>query len=172
MSTWIRIAELVKAKHLKGGLVAHSVAGLPFLLDEGLSVAFVPPQIDAPRQGIVTDVHEEAKGFVVCFDSVTDAAAAEALAGCYCLARREDLPEDVVELTEGGIEGFSVIDSVAGAIGTAASINEMPGQNLLEVSRPDGRDPVLIPLVDEFIDGIDEDSRTIFVTVPAGLLDL
>ena len=172
MSAWVRIAEFTKAKHLKGGLVAHSVAGLPFLLEEGLFVAFVPPQIDAPRQGTVVDVHEEAKGFVVCFDSVTDAGAAEALAGCYCLVRREDLPDDVVELAEGGIEGFSVVDSSAGVIGTASSINEMPGQNLLEVSRPDGRDPVLIPLVDEFIDGIDEAERTIFVTIPAGLLDL
>lgn len=172
MSTWIRIAELVKAKHLKGGLVARSVAGLPFLLEEGLRVSFVPPQIDAPRAGTVVDVREEAKGFVVTFDSVSTPDAAEALAGCFCLARREDLPEDILELTSGGIEGFSVVDRTFGPVGVAVAINEMPGQNLLEVARPDGQDAALIPVVDEFIDDIDEVERIIFVTVPAGLLDL
>ena len=172
MSAWIRVAEFTKAKHLKGGLVARSVAGLPFLLEEGLHVAFVPPQLDVAREGTVVEVREEPKGFVVFFDSVSNGDDAEALVGCYALALRDDLPEDMLELAEGGIEGYSVVDSSTGVIGSAVSINEMPGQNLLEVSRADGGDNVLIPIVDEFVEGIDEDERAIYVSVPAGLLDL
>ena len=83
MGAWVRVAEFTKAKHLKGGLVARSVAGLPFLLEEGLFCAFVPPVIDVPRQGTV-----------------------------------------------------------------------------------------LIPVVDEFLEGVDEQTRCIYVNVPQGLLDL
>ena len=103
MGAWVRVAEFTKAKHLKGGLVARSVAGLPFLLEEGLFCAFVPPVIDVPRQGTVVEVRPEARGgATVFFDTVVDANQADALVGCYVLARREDLPDDVLELQEGG----------------------------------------------------------------------
>ena len=171
MSAWIRVAELTKAKHLKGGLVARSVAGLPFLLEEGMHVFFVPPQIDVAREGTVVEIREEAKGNVVFFDTVTCGDDSEALVGCYCMVLRDDLPDDVLELADGGIEGYSVVDGELGFIGTAVSINEMPGQNLLEVSR-EGSSNVLIPVVEEFIAGIDEDDRTVYVAVPSGLLDL
>ena len=173
MSAWVRVAEFTKAKHLKGGLVARSVAGLPFLLEEGLFCAFVPPVIDVPRQGTVVEVRPEARGgATVFFDTVVDANQADALVGCYVLARREDLPDDVLELQEGGIEGFTVVDAEAGAIGTAVAINEMPGQHLLEVAREGQEGTVLIPVVDEFLEGVDEQTRCIYVNVPQGLLDL
>ena len=122
MGAWVRVAEFTKAKHLKGGLVARSVAGLPFLLEEGLFCAFVPPVIDVPRQGTAVEVRPEARGgATVFFDTVVDANQADALVGCYVLARREDLPDDVLELQEGGIEGFTVVDAEAGAIGTAVA---------------------------------------------------
>ena len=172
MGAWVRVAEFTKAKHVKGGLVARSVAGLPFLLEEGISAAFVPPVIDVPRNGTVTEVHPDPKGgCVVFFDTVTDANTADALVGCYALVRREDLPDDVLELQEGGIEGFTVVDAEAGAIGTAVSIHEMPGQHLLEVERENGK-TVLIPVVDEFLEGLDEEERCIYVNLPEGLLDL
>lgn len=172
MGAWVRVAEFTKAKHVKGGLVARSVAGLPFLLEEGISAAFVPPVIDVPRNGTVTEVHPDPKGgCVVFFDTVTDSNTAEALVGCYALVRREDLPDDVLELQEGGIEGFTVVDDESGVIGTAVSINEMPGQHLLEVERENGK-TVLIPVVDEFLEGLDEEERCIYVNLPEGLLDL
>lgn len=173
MGAWVRVAEFTKAKHLKGGLVARSVAGLPFLLEEGLFCAFVPPVIDVPRQGTVVEVRPEARGgATVFFDTVVDANQADALVGCYVLARREDLPDDVLELQEGGIEGFTVVDAEAGIIGTAVAINEMPGQHLLEVARAGHEGTVLIPVVDEFLEGVDEQTRCIYVNVPQGLLDL
>ena len=60
----------------------------------------------------------------------------------------------------------------SGAIGTAVAINEMPGQHLLEVAREGQEGTVLIPVVDEFLEGVDEQTRCIYVNVPQGLLDL
>ncbi len=172
MGAWVRVVEFTKAKHVKGGLVARSVAGLPFLLEEGMHCAFVPPVIDVPREGTICDMRDDAKGVVVFFDTVTDANTADALVGCSVLVRRADLPEGVLELEEGGIEGFDVVDAKCGLIGTAVSINEMPGQHLLEVAREGSDKTVLIPVVDEFLEGVDEADRCIFVNLPDGLLDL
>ena len=49
MRAWTDVAVLARTKNLQGGFVAQSAAGLPFLLSEGLEVAFVPPVSDAPR---------------------------------------------------------------------------------------------------------------------------
>lgn len=175
MQAWVRAARFEKAKTLKGGLVARSVDGLPFLLEEGLQVAFVPPQIDAPRSGRVLSLSECGDtSAVVLFDSVSDLETAERLVGCYCLVRRQDLPEDALLLSGVGLQGFSVFDDSLGFVGTVSAVEEMPGQNLLKVDRSasGAAAEVLIPLVDEFILGFDEQKRRLDVNLPSGLLDL
>ena len=42
----------------------------------------------------------------------------------------------------------------------------------LEVAREGQEGTVLIPVVDEFLEGVDEQTRCIYVNVPQGLLDL
>lgn len=174
MHTWVTVAHLAKAKTLTGELVARGAAGSPVLFSEGLEVAFVPPQLDAPRCGRVVSLRPEAKGAVlVGFDTVRDRDVSERLAGCFCLARRADLPEDALPFLDGGtgIEGFEVFDEREGLVGTAERIEELPGQHLLSVRRADGS-TFLVPLVDEIVLGLDEDARRIDVDLPNGLLDL
>ena len=65
-----------------------------------------------------------------------------------------------------------MVDAQLGAIGTAVGINEMPGQHLLEVAREGTGATVLIPVVGEFLEGVDEQARCIRVNVPQGLLEL
>ena len=48
----------------------------------------------------------------------------------------------------------------------------MPGQHLLDVPRGGLEGTVLIPVVAEFLEGVDEQTRCIYVNVPQGLLDL
>ncbi len=173
MRTWAAVAELAKAKNLGGGLVARSAPGLPFLLSEGLEVAFVPPQHDAPRRARVESVQPEGKGgCVVHFSGVDSIHVAELLAGCTCLVRREDLPEDALVAGSDELAGFEVRDELAGLVGTVVDMVESPGQLLLSVDRGDGKDAALIPLVDAFVQEIDEDKQVISVALPEGLLDL
>ena len=56
MSTWVIVARLTKAKTVEGGLFVRSTEGLPFLLEEGMEVVFVPPVLRVPRQGCVTSI--------------------------------------------------------------------------------------------------------------------
>lgn len=175
MSAWVKLARLEKAKTLKGGLVARSVSGLPFLLVCGLDVTFVPPQIDAPRHGCVVALSEETDtSAVVNFDSVTGIEDAEALVGCYCLARRADLPAEDLVLSGFGLCNFSVYDAKLGLVGKVLGVEVLPGQNLLRIDREcaGSAGEALIPLVDEMIVGFDEGAKRIDMNLPSGLLEI
>lgn len=174
MRTWIDIAELAHTKNLNGGLVARSAAGLPFLLREGMSVALVPPVLDAPRNVTVESLQMRGdfEAFVF-FEEVADADTAEALVGCHCLVRRDEAGlgefEDVSDLPSW--EGWQVFDAREGFVGTVSGIDERPYQPLLVVAR-EGRADALVPLVDDFLVGIDEEARRIDMRLAPGLLDL
>ena len=171
MREWADIAVLAKAKNLQGGFVVRSTAGLPFLLEEGMEVAFVPPVLDVPRRAKVSAIEEQGADFLVFFEGVEDRSTAEALAGCHCLVRRAGLPEDALVAGSRGLAGWSVRDAAAGFCGTVSAVIENPGQTLLELSGDDGS-TVLVPLVDEFIASFDEEARSIELNAPAGLFDL
>ena len=172
MRTWADVAQLVKTRNLDGSFAVRCTAGLPFLLEEGMEVALVPPQEDLPRRVKVARVDDEGGGMgSVHFAEVSDPSVARALVGSHCLVRRSVLPETAVVAVGGGIAGWEVRDAREGLLGTVAGIVENPGQSLLEVSRPDGS-PFLIPLVDELVCSIDEDARAIEVDLPPGLAQL
>ena len=173
MRTWVTVAELIKAKSLTGGLVARSAPGLPFLLSEGMEVAFVPPQHDAPRRARVASVQVDGRGaHLVRFEGVEDMGTAERLAGCSCLARRADVPEGAFAVETDGLAGFLVHDEKEGLVGVVEDVIENPGQILLSIARDGGKKAVLVPLVGAFVEGIDEEARRIDVVLPDGLLDL
>lgn len=174
MRGWMSIAYLAKPKNLNGGLVARGALGLPFALYPGLTLAVVPPQLDAPRTLTVSEVTERAENeALVFFDEVSDLSSAELLAGCELLAREEDIDAAVLEEAEAlpAWEGWSVHDERAGYVGEVVEVAERATQPLLTVRRAEGGE-ALIPLVDEFIVDVDEDGRRIDVSLPAGLLDL
>lgn len=170
MREWADVATLAKAKNMEGGFAARAAAGLPFLLEEGMEVAFVPPVLDAPRRAHVGEVRQQGDAFYVTFDEVADRSTAELLAGCHCLVRRADLPEGALAAGSRGLVGWTVRDA-SGFSGTVSAVIENPGQTLLELAGEDGA-TVLLPLVDAFVVGFDEQARTIDVDAPAGLFDI
>lgn len=178
MRDWMHAADLARTKTLQGGLVARSAPGLPFLLREGMEVAFVPPQHEAPRRAVVKSVREEGGGaYLVAFEGVDDIATAQLLSGCRCLVRRADAPDEALSAERDGLAGWEVRDERAGFAGIVSGTVENPGQTLLEVAPcgeggAGGSRTVLIPLVDAFIVSVDEEARRIDVSVPEGLLDL
>lgn len=184
MRDWIDVATLAHTKNLNGGLVARSASGLSLLLDEGLEVALVPPVLDAPRR-----VHVESASarndaeVLVFFEEVRSMSVAEALVGCHCLVRRQDVADELGQYGEAlpSWEGWRVFDEGAGFEGVVVDVEDRPVQPLLVVARVgaerSGQDdaepsPVLVPLVDEFVLSVDEDARVIELSCPDGLLDL
>ena len=107
---------------------------------------------------------------VVTFEDIT-AEQASALAG-----RDLYLPLDTLPKLEGNkfyfheVVGFQVVDSVKGPIGTLESVIEYPAQPLFQVMK-NGVE-ILIPVIDEVVDKVDREQKTLYLTAPKGLIDL
>ena len=177
MRNWSDIAILAKTRNLDGGFVVKATAGLPFLLSVGNTVAFVPPVLDMPRQGMVEKVDmiddETALVYFDCIDNRNDASE---LVGSHCLVQLDDGQRETMALSPASWAGWIVVDDEFGELGAVLDIIDNPGQMLLEVERAaddassDGS--LLIPLVDEFVLDADPETQEIRTHIPAGLLSL
>lgn len=171
MRKWVDVAVLAKSRNLDGRFVAYAAAGLPFLLEEGDSVWFVPPKLDVPRSATVESVspidenHAEIK-----FAGIDDADVAGELVGMHCLLDRSLIDEAELENAPALWEGWLVVDESDGVIGDVVGVIDNPSQSLIEVAHEGAT--VLVPIVDEIVKEIDVDAGRILVNLPKGLLDL
>ncbi len=68
------------------------------------------------------------------------------------------------------VVGFRVVDSRHGDIGSIAQVIEYPAQPLFQIMKKGVE--VLIPVIDEVIEKVDRENKTIFITAPNGLIEL
>ena len=171
MRTWVDVAVLAKSRNLDGRFVARAAAGLPFLLEEGDTIALVPPKLDLPRTVTVSRVvlldDERAE---ISFEEVSDAGIASELVGMHCLIKRDLIDAESFEEAPALWDGWPIVDASLGEIGTLAGVVENTAQTLLEVDR--NGSIVLVPFVDEIVTEIDVDGERILVNLPNGLLEL
>lgn len=136
-----------------------------------MEVTFVPPVLTTPKTAVVKEASFiKDDDWFVRFAGVGSKQTADELVGRFCLVRKADLPEGFEEMAGTPLEGFSVVDRDLGVLGTVDRLVEMPAQTLLAVASDEGE--VLIPLVDEFVRGVDEEARTVDVSVPPSLVEL
>lgn len=172
MQAWVYVANLVRPTAFSGRLLAQSVAGLPFLLTPGLEVALVPPHHDSPRFARVQSIHDNLTDFwEVGFEGVSKRDGAHLLRGLRCLARKDDLPFDIISAEQESVRGYAVFEAERGLIGTVCDILKNPGQDLLVVKRPDSS-LAYIPFVDALVTRVDAAQCRLDVSLPPGLLDL
>lgn len=107
---------------------------------------------------------------VVQFEDLT-VEQAHALVGCNLY-----LPLSLLPKLTGNqfyfheVVGFSVIDSERGNIGIIKCVIDYPAQPLFQIFK--GETEVLVPVIDQVIDKVDREAKTIYITAPAGLIDL
>lgn len=97
------------------------------------------------------------------------------LVGKKVMVRRQDLDMTDAEIEDSGLEysylkGFMMFDEVLGQLAEIEDILDFPQQELALLVVKD-RD-VLVPMRKEWIEKIDEGSKTIRMNLPDGLLDL
>ena len=66
--------------------------------------------------------------------------------------------------------GFTVVDEMYGMLGKIIWVNDDTA-NVLFVLEREGKE-LLIPAIDEFVTGIDEEKKILNIRIPEGLLDL
>lgn len=105
------------------------------------------------------------------FEDIENEQDADEIIGCEAY-----LPLNMLPKLEGNkfyyheIEGFSVIDSRLGAIGTLKGVNDNNVQPLFEIEYQNAT--ILVPVIDAFIVKIDRKSQTLHLDTPEGLVDL
>jgi 16S rRNA processing protein RimM len=168
MGEFLNAAQIVKARKRMGRLVVQPCDGLPFLLEEGMTVHIVPPSLDVPRT-VVLDEAVEGEDCIVSFEGVDDYAQLVEYVGRYLLVARADIDEELIDEPMPDVEGFVVEDARYGALGKIVEILENPYQATLVVEGSPGE--VMIPFVDEFIEDVDLDRGIVSTRVPDGLVE-
>lgn len=115
--------------------------------------------------------------YLVKFEGIDSEFEAKKLVNKTIYARKDKLKEYMEENYDedytlyDDLIGCTIVDTEKGEIGKVVEIDSNTENELFIVERPDG-DTVYIPLTEDFIDEIDEDSKTIRMNLPDGLLDL
>ena len=111
--------------------------------------------------------------FIVRFEGVESRSAAEALVGQMLLVSADDRPE----LEEGEFHLLDLVGLEArldandnAVIGTVSDLIS-GGNDLLEITRPDGR-KLLVPFVEQIVPEVHQTEGWLLITPPPGLLDL
>ena len=68
------------------------------------------------------------------------------------------------------IVGFTVVDTEKGELGPVSQVLEYPTQAILQVMK--GKKEILIPILDQVIQNVDRDKKTLQITAPEGLIDM
>lgn len=127
---------------------------------------FVPFFIDAVRS-------RGADAVLLTIDGITDENEAKLLSRkpLYLLNGDEALAADDEDdgFYAEDLVGFNALDEEGAVIGKISGVDSTTANVLFVIDRPDGSE-ALVPVADEFIDGIDPESVTITLRLPDGLL--
>lgn len=153
------VAKVIKSFGTDGGLLCSSDVDLEsldfkepvFIEFDGLQVPF-----------FILDITPKGGKTVIHLNDVKNLADAEEMTGRTLWADVELEEEPGADFT-----GWSVSDN-GRMIGTCTGIEPIPANPCLNVELSDGRD-ILIPLHEDFIVEVNEDSRTLSLKLPEGL---
>ena len=105
------------------------------------------------------------------FEDVNNEEEANALIGAHLYLPLEFLPK----LTGNKfyyheIIGYTARDEVFGEIGVITGVNDSTSQSLFEIDREGIQ--ILVPIIDHFIKKVDRENKTMYLTVPEGLIEM
>lgn len=160
-----KIGFISKLNGFKGELVLASDE------DGFFDNEFLFMQMDGiPVPFYVEDIFEKGGNVIVKFEDVNDEAEAQRFLRKEVFAELKKKDKSASSISVKDLVGYHIIDSIAGDLGPIASIEEFPQQEIA-VCNIKGKQ-VLIPLNADFINGIDDEERKVYVNLPSGLVDL
>ncbi|NJO02439.1 MAG: 16S rRNA processing protein RimM [Bacteroidia bacterium] len=163
------LGHIIKAKGLKGELVLYLDVDDPEEYEDMESV-FVEIN-DTMVPYFINQIRLEGKRATVQFDEVTDVETAKLLIGAKLFLSLDNLPPlGQNQFYYHEVVGYHIVDQQLGLLGKITGIYDSGTQDLIAMDY-EGKE-VLIPLVDDFIRGVDHERRELTVNLPDGLLDI
>lgn len=115
--------------------------------------------------------------YLVKFEGIDSEIEAKKLVNKTVYALRDRIKEFMLENYEeeyalyDDLIGWTIVETDAGVIGKVVDIDTNTENELFIVETPDDK-TVYIPLTEDFIEKMDEESKTVLMRLPEGLLDL
>ena len=168
-SSWIILAELVRARGNRGEIAVNDLTTGPDRFTELGSVTLLAPD-DAVKGDFEIEEAWDHNGFTILkfkgIDSINDAEKLRGFRAAIRPSRRR--PLEAGEFFFGDLVGCQVIDAKNQTVyGRVAAVQEQGGPGLLELE-----DGLLIPFVKDICVGIKPEEGRIEVILPDGLVEL
>lgn len=165
---------LTRAWGRRGEVAGMSFCGGPERFQEVREVMLFPAAGGEPRAAEVESVWQHRGVLIFKFrgiDSISEAETVERHEVRIPLEQRAAPPEG--EYFHSDLVGCEVIERATGErLGVVEDLQEYGGPALLEVSRGEGGEPLLVPFARSICVEIDPARRRIVVDLPEGLKDL
>lgn len=170
----LKVVGYISGKHgFQGNIQVHYLPGFSkaqikkgnylFVVINGKGVPF-----------LIKDISK--LGDILTLQFIDSEHSAKSIIGCEIVVAAVELKSKTSKKTTPenssllGLMGWSVLDTSAGIIGIIEDIQELPQGFILTVKSD--VEQFLIPLVDEWIIGIDESQQKISMELPEGLLGI
>lgn len=142
--------------------------------DECLEVQFLFVEIEGDKVPFEVEGFRATQDLLVKFQRVGDPSDAADLIGCRVYLPSDELGKKRQREASGlnyiNLDGMHLIDEEAGDLGIIKEIRAFPEQEMAVITYRGNE--VLVPLNDTFIQKVDEAARSVYVSLPKGLLDL
>ena len=171
---WLAVGTVVAAQGLSGELRVNPASDFPERFTKP-GPRWLQHKGTTPQKMMLTSGRQlpGRSLFVVRFKGVDSRSAAEALVGQKLLVSSTDRPK----LEEGEFHLLDLVGLEArlnsnnnNVVGTVSDLIS-GGNDLLEITRPDGR-KLLIPFVDQIVPEVHQAEGWLLITPPPGLLEL
>ena len=167
---FVLMGVLARPHGIRGEVCVDWYADSPSVLQGRF---FLQSGAEPPRVAKAAEVREHQGRPLLRLEGVTDRSGADRLRGIKILVLKEDLPalsEDEAYLHK--LIGLTVVlDEEDEVLGTLDHVEFPAGKEVWAIMTPDGKE-VLFPAVEEFINGFDMEHGEVFISPPAGLLDI
>jgi len=119
----------------------------------------------------ITKIEMRGNGAKVSFDGIDNTERAEELTRSSLYLPLSSLPPlKGKKFYFHEIAGYTAIDKIHGNIGKVEGVLDYPNQALLQIKKENIE--ILIPIKDEFIIGLNRETKTIELSTPEGLIDI
>ena len=156
------IGRFSKTHGLKGHLILTEEAGFD---PQELKVLFVD-SATGKAPFFISEIRESGQGLLVKLEDIDSVERAKTLVNRQVYTDSKLVEEEQEE----ELIGYELIDYQHGSLGKILAVSHNGSQDLVSLNYK-GKE-VILPLVDEFIEQINEDKQTIIYNAPEGLIDL
>ena len=115
----------------------------------------------------ISGIRESGPGFVVSLEDVLKVEVAKTLVG-----KKVFVASDLINEAEADLSwlGFELVDKVHGSLGNILGVSDNGEQALVTLNYKNRE--VILPVVEDFIEKVDEENKILYFNAPDGLIDV